>query len=43
MLDANLPAGVTLASVKTLMASGNAYVDVHTTSNTAGELRGQIR
>jgi hypothetical protein len=43
MLDANLPTGVTLASVKALMASGNAYVDVHTTSNASGELRGQIR
>jgi hypothetical protein len=43
MLDANLPAGVTVASLKTLFASGNAYVDVHTVANTAGELRGQIK
>jgi hypothetical protein len=42
MLAANLPAGVTLESLKTLLASGNAYVDVHTTANPAGELRGQI-
>ena len=42
MLATNLPAGVTLESMKTLLASGNAYVDVHTTANTGGELRGQI-
>ena len=42
MLAANLPAGVTLEALKTLLASGNAYVDVHTTANPAGELRGQI-
>jgi hypothetical protein len=43
MLDANLPAGVTVASMKALFASGNAYVDIHTVTNTAGELRGQIK
>jgi hypothetical protein len=43
MLDANLPAGVTLAGLKTLLASGNAYVDIHTTANAGGELRGQIK
>ena len=43
MLDANLPAGVTVASLKALFASGNAYVDIHTAANTTGELRGQIR
>ena len=43
MLNANLPNGVTVASLKTLMASGNAYVDVHTQANSAGELRGQIK
>ena len=42
MLATNLPQGVTLESMKALLASGNAYVDVHTTANTAGELRGQI-
>jgi len=43
MLTANLPAGVTLDSLKALLASGNAYVDVHTSANTGGELRGQIK
>ena len=43
MLESNLPAGITLASLKTLLASGNAYVDIHTTANTGGELRGQIK
>ena len=43
MLDANLPAGVTVASLKALFATGKAYVDVHTVANTAGELRGQIQ
>ena len=43
LLAANLPAGVTLESLKTLLASGNAYVDVHTTANPGGELRGQIK
>jgi hypothetical protein len=43
MLESNLPAGITLASMKTLLASGNAYVDIHTTANTGGELRGQIK
>lgn len=42
MLDANLPAGVTLVSLKTLLASGRAYVDIHTVANPAGELRGQV-
>lgn len=40
---ANLPAGVTLESLKTLILSGNAYVNVHTQANPSGELRGQIR
>ncbi|MEO8576008.1 MAG: CHRD domain-containing protein [Gemmatimonadales bacterium] len=40
---ANLPAGVTLESLKTLLLSGNAYVNVHTTANPTGELRGQIK
>jgi len=43
LTDANLPAGVTIASLKTLIASGNAYVNVHTTLNPNGEIRGQIR
>ncbi len=40
---ANLPAGVTLASLKTLLLSGNAYVNVHTVANPAGEMRGQLK
>lgn len=40
---ANLPAGVTLASLKTLLLSGGAYVNVHTTLNPSGEIRGQVQ
>jgi len=40
---ANLPVGVTVASLKTLILSGNAYINVHTTANPAGEIRGQIK
>ncbi|HEX2723072.1 MAG TPA: CHRD domain-containing protein [Gemmatimonadaceae bacterium] len=40
---ANLPAGVTLGSLKDLLLSGNAYVNVHTTANPTGEIRGQIK
>ncbi|HVF40203.1 MAG TPA: CHRD domain-containing protein [Gemmatimonadaceae bacterium] len=40
---ANLPATVTLESLKTLLASGNAYVNVHTTANQPGEIRGQVK
>ena len=39
----NLPAGVTLESLKTLLLSGNAYVNVHTSVNPTGEIRGQIK
>lgn len=43
-LDAsNLPAGVTIASLKALIASGKAYVNVHTLTNPGGEIRGQIQ
>ena len=43
-LDAsNLPAGVTIASLKALIASGKAYVNVHTLTNPSGEIRGQIQ
>lgn len=40
---ANLPAGVTLASLKTLFLSGNAYINVHTVANPSGEMRGQLK
>jgi hypothetical protein len=39
----NLPSGVTLQSLKTLLLSGNAYVNVHTSVNPSGEIRGQIK
>jgi hypothetical protein len=34
--------GVSLDSVLVLMRNGNAYVNVHTTANGGGEIRGQI-
>lgn len=40
---ANLPGGVTLESLKALINSGNAYVNVHTSANPTGEIRGQLR
>ena len=40
---ANLPGGLTLAALKTLILSGNAYINVRTTANPSGELRGQIK
>jgi hypothetical protein len=43
LTDANLPAGVTLESLKALLVSGNGYINVHTTANQTGEIRGQIR
>jgi hypothetical protein len=39
----NLPSGVTLAALKALLASGNAYINVHTTANPSGEMRGQLK
>lgn len=36
-------AGQTIASLGDLMASGRAYVNVHTTAYPGGEIRGQIR
>jgi hypothetical protein len=39
----NLPSGVTLASLKTLLSSGGAYINVHTTANPNGEIRGQLK
>ena len=43
LTDANLAAGTTLASLKALIAAGNAYVNIHTTLNPNGEIRGQIK
>lgn len=43
LTDANLPSGVTIASLKSLIANGTAYVNVHTSANPSGEIRGQIR
>jgi hypothetical protein len=34
---------ITIDALKTLLASGNAYVDVHTTANPNGEIRGQVQ
>lgn len=34
--------GMTLDSLRVLMGNGNAYVNVHTTVNGGGEIRGQI-
>ena len=33
----------TLQALKDLLLSGNSYVNVHTTLNMQGEIRGQIR
>jgi len=41
--SANLPANVAFESLKALLLSGNAYVDVHTTTNPNGEIRGQVK
>lgn len=35
-------APISLDSLKSLMRSGNAYVNIHTSANGGGELRGQI-
>jgi CHRD domain len=42
-LDAsNLPPGVTLESLKALLLSAGAYINVHTLANPNGEIRGQL-
>ncbi|HEX6573716.1 MAG TPA: CHRD domain-containing protein [Gemmatimonadaceae bacterium] len=41
--DSNLPSGVTIDNLKSFIASGNGYIDIHTKANPNGELRGQIR
>jgi hypothetical protein len=43
LTDATLSPTITLAALKTLLASGNAYVDVHTATNPLGEIRGQVK
>jgi hypothetical protein len=43
LTDVNLSPGVTIASLKAVIASGNTYVNVHTTANPNGEIRGQIK
>jgi hypothetical protein len=35
-------ANISMDSLLVLMRNGNAYVNVHTTANTAGEMRGQL-
>lgn len=35
-------APISLDSLKSLMRSGNAYVNIHTSANSGGEVRGQI-
>ena len=41
--QASLGTATTLESLKALLLSGNAYINVHTTGNPAGEIRGQIK
>jgi len=40
--ESNIGEGVTLDSLVALMRSGNAYVDIHTSTSPAGLVRGQI-
>lgn len=40
--EANIGGGVSLDSLISLMRSGNAYVDIHSRTNTGGVVRGQI-
>jgi len=43
LTDATLSPAITLTALKTLLASGNAYVNVHTVTNPTGEIRGQVK
>lgn len=43
LTSTNLPSGVTLESLKALLLSGNAYINVHTVANPGGEIRGQLK
>lgn len=40
--EANIAGGVSLDSLISLMRSGNAYADIHSSTNSAGVVRGQI-
>jgi hypothetical protein len=40
--ESNIGGGVSFDSLVTLMQTGNAYVDIHARTNTAGIVRGQI-
>src|SRR5262249_45507841 len=41
-VNTTVAGGISMDSVVSLMRSGGAYVNVHTTANAGGEIRGQI-